>query len=74
MRFKLEFERMVCMLPEAFLNRMKQQLGDEYEDYLAKPSRKTATEFLARAIEDNIASLMNSKTYADVCDISCVSK
>ena len=37
----------------------------EYEDYLAKPSRKTATEFLARAIEDNIASLMNSKTYAD---------
>ena len=37
----------------------------EYEDYLAKPSRKTATEFLTRAIEDNIASLMNSKTYAD---------
>lgn len=37
----------------------------EYEDYLAKPSRKTAIEFLTRAIEDNIASLMNSKTYAD---------
>lgn len=37
----------------------------EYEDYLAKPTRKNATEFLTRAIEDNAATLLRSKTYAD---------
>ena len=37
----------------------------EYEDYLAKPTRKNATEFLTRAIEDNATTLLHSKTYAD---------
>ena len=30
------------MLPEAFLNRMKAQLGDEYEDFLKSLERPRA--------------------------------
>lgn len=37
----------------------------EYEDYLETPTRGNATEFISRALEDNAASAMNQKTYAD---------
>lgn len=37
----------------------------EYEDYLGNPTRANATEFIFRALEDNAASAVNRKTYAD---------
>lgn len=37
----------------------------EYEDYLKEPTRKNATEFISRAIEDNAETAMEQKTYAD---------
>ncbi len=38
----------------------------EYEDYLKEPTIKNATEFISRAIEDNIGRIdMKGKTYAD---------
>lgn len=38
----------------------------EYEDYLANPIRKTASEFITRAMEDNVGNpILNQKTYAD---------
>lgn len=37
----------------------------EYEDYLKNKTVGTASEFITRAIEENTASMMNSKTYAD---------
>ena len=37
----------------------------EYEDYLNKPTRENASEFISRAIEDHADEIMTSKTYAD---------
>ena len=38
----------------------------EYEDYVKEPTIKNATEFISRAIEDNIGRIdMKGKTYAD---------
>ncbi len=38
----------------------------EYEDYVKEPTLKNATEFISRAIEDNIGRIdMKGKTYAD---------
>lgn len=38
----------------------------EYEDYIKEPTIKNATEFISRAIEDNIGRIdMKGKTYAD---------
>lgn len=38
----------------------------EYEDYLENPTRKTASEFITRAMEDNVGNpILNQKTYAD---------
>lgn len=37
----------------------------EYRDYLAKPNAGNATDFISRAIEDNIHAAAGRKTYAD---------
>ncbi len=37
----------------------------EYRDYLAKPNAGNATDFISRAIEDNIGAAAGRKTYAD---------
>ena len=37
----------------------------EYEDYLKTPNVGNASEFISRALEDNAASVMDRKTYAD---------
>ena len=37
----------------------------EYRDYLAKPNVGNATDFISRAIEDNIHAAAGRKTYAD---------
>ena len=37
----------------------------EYEDYLNNPTVKNASEFIARAIEDDTNYLFNQTTYAD---------
>lgn len=37
----------------------------EYKDYLAKPNAGNATDFISRAIEDNIGAAAGRKTYAD---------
>lgn len=37
----------------------------EYEDYQQKQTVESASEFIARAIEDNAAVALNAKTYAD---------
>ena len=37
----------------------------EYEDYLKNPTAGNATEFISRALEDNAAEVMESRTYAD---------
>ena len=37
----------------------------EYRDYLAKPNAGNATDFISRAIEDNIHAATGRKTYAD---------
>ena len=37
----------------------------EYDDYIANPTVKNASEFIARALEDNAPSVMNNTTYAD---------
>ena len=37
----------------------------EYEDYLANPTVKNASEFISRALEDNAPQVMNNPTYAD---------
>ena len=37
----------------------------EYEDYLNKPTRENASEFISRAIENHADEIMTSKTYAD---------
>ena len=37
----------------------------EYDDYIANPTVKNASEFIARAFEDNAPSVMNNTTYAD---------
>lgn len=37
----------------------------EYRDYLAKPTVGNATDFISRAIEDNIQAAAGRKTYAD---------
>ena len=37
----------------------------EYEDYIKNPTRKNATEFITRALEDNADEDINCKTYAD---------
>lgn len=37
----------------------------EYRDYLAKPTMGNATDFISRAIEDNIHAAAGRKTYAD---------
>lgn len=37
----------------------------EYEDYQQKQTVESASEFIARAIEDNAADALNAKTYAD---------
>ena len=37
----------------------------EYEDYRQKQTVESASEFIARAIEDNAADALNAKTYAD---------
>ena len=37
----------------------------EYRDYLAKPNAGNATDFISRAIEDNIGAAAGRKTYTD---------
>ena len=37
----------------------------EYEDYVAKPTAKNASEFIARALEDNAHNVLENTTYAD---------
>ena len=37
----------------------------EYEDYLRKPNRENATEFISRVVEDHADDVMTGKTYAD---------
>lgn len=37
----------------------------EYEDYCKNKTVGTASEFITRAVEENTAQMMNSKTYAD---------
>ena len=37
----------------------------EYADYQSEPNMGNASEFIARAIEDNADDLLSSKTYAD---------
>ena len=37
----------------------------EYDDYIANPTVKNASEFIARAFEDNAPSVINNTTYAD---------
>ena len=37
----------------------------EYEDYIANPSAKNASEFIARALEDNAQNVLENTTYAD---------
>ena len=37
----------------------------EYEDYLNEPTVANASEFIARALEDNSYEVMQTKTYAD---------
>lgn len=37
----------------------------EYDDYIANPTVKNASEFIARVLEDNAPSVMNNTTYAD---------
>lgn len=37
----------------------------EYEDYVAKPTAKNASEFIARALEDNAQNVLENTTYAD---------
>ena len=37
----------------------------EYEDYLREPNAGNASELISRALEDNAAEVMESKTYAD---------
>ena len=37
----------------------------EYEDYMAKPTAKNASEFIARALEDNAHNVLENTTYAD---------
>lgn len=37
----------------------------EYDDYIAHPTVKNATEFISRALEDNAPSVINNTTYAD---------
>ena len=37
----------------------------EYEDYMAKPTAKNASEFIARALEDNAHNVLENTTCAD---------
>lgn len=37
----------------------------EYEDYLNKPTVENASEFISRALEENLSELTDRKTYAD---------
>lgn len=37
----------------------------EYEDYAAKQTIGTASDFISRAVEDNAQKILDSKTYAD---------
>ena len=37
----------------------------EYDDYIANPTVKNASEFITRALEDNAPTVMNNTTYAD---------
>jgi hypothetical protein len=37
----------------------------EYKDYIKNPTLGNATEFISRVLEDNSATVMNNKTYAD---------
>ena len=37
----------------------------EYDDYLSQPNMRNASEFLSCALEENAASILDQKTYAD---------
>ncbi len=37
----------------------------EYEDYIHTPTKRNASEFISRAMEDNAGQAMDKKTYAD---------
>lgn len=54
----------------SFINKILYDFPDsreslEYEDYVQNPTMGTASEFISRTLEENVAQAQDSKTYAD---------